>query len=132
MMTTGDSYSACGKRKNAVARVRLIPGSGQITVNRRPAEGYFSRPTLLRIMEHPLVLTGNKDRFDVLVNVSGGGISGQAGAITHGIVRALLDVSPEYRVVLKKAGLIRRDARIKERKKYGQRGARARFQFSKR
>ena len=131
-MTTSEVYNATGKRKNSIARVRLIQGSGQITVNKRPAEEYFRRPTLLKIMEQPLALTGNKDRFDVLINVSGGGTSGQAGAITHGIARALLSVSPEYRSVLKKAGLIRRDARIKERKKYGQRGARARFQFSKR
>jgi small subunit ribosomal protein S9 len=131
-MTTSEVYFASGKRKNAVARVRLVQGTGQFTVNKRPAEQYFLRPTLMRIVEQPLSLTGNKDRFDVFVNVSGGGISGQAGAITHGIAKALLEVSPDYRPVLKKAGLIRRDARIKERKKYGQRGARARFQFSKR
>lgn len=131
-MATDERYYATGRRKSAVARVWLISGSGQITVNRRPVEEYFPRPTLLRSMEKPLILTGNKDRFDVRVNVCGGGMSGQAGAVTHGIARALLGVSPEYRTALKKAGLIRRDARIKERKKYGQRGARARFQFSKR
>lgn len=131
-MATDERYYATGKRKSAVARVWLISGSGQITVNRRPVEEYFPRPTLLRSMEQPLILTGNKDRFDVRVNVCGGGMSGQAGAVTHGIARALLGVSPEYRTALKKAGLIRRDARIKERKKYGQKGARARFQFSKR
>jgi small subunit ribosomal protein S9 len=131
-MITAERYYATGKRKSAVARVWLIPGSGQITVNKRPVEEYFPRPTLLRSMEQPLVLTGNKDRLDVLVNVCGGGVSGQADAVTHGISRALLEVSHEYRAVLKKAGLIRRDSRIKERKKYGQRGARARFQFSKR
>lgn len=103
-----------------------------MVVNKRPAEEYFPRPTLQRIMEKPLILTGNQGRFDVMVNVRGGGISGQAGAITHGIARALLQVNQEYRPILKKAGLVRRDARIKERKKYGQRGARARFQYSKR
>lgn len=131
-MTTAERYYATGKRKSAVARVWLTPGSGQITVNKRPVEEYFPRPTLLRSMEQPLVLTGNKDRFDVRVNVRGGGVCGQADAVTHGISRALLEVSHEYRAVLKKAGMIRRDSRIKERKKYGQRGARARFQFSKR
>ena len=131
-MTTGDRFYATGKRKSAVARVWLTNGSGVMTVNKRPVEEYFPRPTLLKHMEKPIALTGNKDRFDIMVNVCGGGLAGQAGAITHGIAKALQEVSPEYRAVLKKAGLIRRDARIKERKKYGQRGARARFQFSKR
>jgi small subunit ribosomal protein S9 len=127
-----ERYYATGKRKTAVARVWLLPGSGQITVNKRPAQEYFPRITLLRSMVRPLVLTGSLERFDVRANVCGGGIAGQADAVTHGIARALLQVSPELRTVLKKAGLIRRDAREKERKKYGQRGARARFQFSKR
>ncbi len=131
-MTKEDSFYATGKRKNAIARVWLVPGSGVITVNSRTVEQYFPRQTLLKIMEQPLTLTGNKDRFDVQVNVQGGGVAGQADAVTHGIARALLGVSPEFRPILKKAGLIRRDARIKERKKYDQRGARARFQFSKR
>jgi small subunit ribosomal protein S9 len=131
-MTKADSFYATGRRKNAVARVWLVPGSGLITVNSRSVEQYFPRRTLLKIMEQPLTLTGNKDRFDVQVNVRGGGVAGQADAVTHGIARALLGVSPEFRPILKKAGLIRRDARVKERKKYGQRGARARFQFSKR
>ena len=131
-MTTGDRFYATGKRKTAVARVWLTNGSGVMTVNKRPVEEYFPRPTLLKHMERPMILTGNKDRFDIMVNVCGGGLAGQAGAITHGIAKALQEVSPEYRAVLKKAGLIRRDSRIKERKKYGQRGARARFQFSKR
>jgi small subunit ribosomal protein S9 len=129
---TSERFYATGKRKTAVARVWLLPGSGQITVNKRPAQEYFPRVTLLRNMVRPLVLTGNLERFDVRVNVCGGGIAGQADAVTHGIARALLQVSPDLRPVLKKAGLIRRDAREKERKKYGQRGARARFQFSKR
>jgi len=127
-----ERFYATGKRKTAVARVWLLPGSGQITVNKRPAQEYFPRITLLRSMVRPLVLTGSLERFDVRANVCGGGIAGQADAVTHGIARALLQVSPELRTVLKKAGLIRRDAREKERKKYGQRGARARFQFSKR
>lgn len=129
---TSDRFYATGKRKTAVARVWLVPGSGQITVNKRPAQEYFPRITLLRSMVRPLVLTNSLERFDVRANVCGGGIAGQADAVTHGIARALLQVSPELRTVLKKAGLIRRDAREKERKKYGQRGARARFQFSKR
>ena len=127
-----ERYYATGKRKTAIARVWLVPGTGQITVNTRPVNEYFPRPTLLRSMEQPLVITGNKERFDVMVNVCGGGIAAQAGAVTHGVARALLQVGPECRPPLKKAGFIRRDARIKERKKYGQRSARARFQFSKR
>ncbi len=130
-MTT-ERFYATGKRKTAVARVWLMPGTGRITVNKRPAEEYFPRITLLKNMVRPLALTGNLERFDVMANVRGGGISGQADALTHGIARALLKVNPEFRSVLKKAGLVRRDAREKERKKYGRRGARARFQFSKR
>lgn len=130
-MTT-ERFYATGKRKTAVARVWLMPGSGRITVNKRAAEEYFPRVTLLKNMVRPLAITGNLDRFDVMANVKGGGISGQADAVTHGIARALLKVNPEFRSILKKAGLIRRDAREKERKKYGQRGARARFQYSKR
>ncbi|MGQ9860308.1 MAG: 30S ribosomal protein S9 [Thermodesulfobacteriota bacterium] len=129
---TSERYYATGKRKTAVARVWLLPGTGQMTVNKRPAQDYFPRVTLLRNMVKPLLLTGNLERFDVMANVRGGGIAGQADAVTHGIARALLKVSPELRLPLKKAGLLRRDAREKERKKYGQRGARARFQFSKR
>lgn len=129
---TSERYYATGKRKTAVARVWLLPGTGQMTVNKRPAQDYFPRVTLLRNMIKPLLLTGNLERFDVMANVRGGGIAGQADAVTHGIARALLKVSPELRLPLKKAGLLRRDAREKERKKYGQRGARARFQFSKR
>lgn len=129
---TSERYYATGKRKTAVARVWLLPGTGQMTVNKRPAQDYFPRVTLLRNMVKPLLLTGNLERFDVMANVRGGGIAGQADAVTHGIAGALLKVSPELRLPLKKAGLLRRDAREKERKKYGQRGARARFQFSKR
>lgn len=127
-----ERYYATGKRKTAVARVWLLPGSGRITINKRSAEEYFPRVTLLRNMIKPLVLTGTAERFDVMANVSGGGITGQADAVKHGIARALLKVNPELRQVLKKEGLLTRDAREKERKKYGRRGARARFQFSKR
>jgi small subunit ribosomal protein S9 len=125
-------YYATGKRKTCVARTWLKPGTGAIIVNNRPVEDYFrvesSRITIMR----PLILTNNKDAFDVTVKVSGGGIAGQAGAIRHGITKALLMVDPALREVLKKAGFVTRDPRAKERKKYGQRGARARFQFSKR
>lgn len=127
-----ERYYATGKRKTAVARVWLVPGSGSITINKRSAEEYFPRVTLLRNMVKPLILTGTVEKFDVMANVSGGGISGQADAVKHGIARALLKVNPELRQVLKKEGLLTRDAREKERKKYGRRGARARFQFSKR
>ncbi len=129
---TDERYYATGKRKAAIARVWLKSGSGQIAVNRREVEDYFQRETLRMILKQPLVLTANEGRFDVSANVMGGGIAGQADAIKHGISKALLDVNPDYRPVLKMAGFLTRDARIKERKKYGQRGARARFQFSKR
>ncbi len=131
-MSSADRFHATGRRKCAVARVWLLPGTGQITINRRPVADYFPRATLLKSMQQPLALTGNAERFDVHANVCGGGMAGQAEAVRHGIARALLGVSAEFRPALKRAGLIRRDARIKERKKYGQRGARARFQFSKR
>lgn len=121
-----------GKRKNAVARTRLYQGTGQITINDRPYEDYFPRKTLQMIVQQALKLTKNADKFDIKVNVSGGGVAGQAQAVRHGIARALLLVDPELRGTLKRAGFLTRDARKKERKKYGQKGARARFQFSKR
>jgi small subunit ribosomal protein S9 len=121
-----------GKRKNAVARTRLYQGTGQITVNARPYEDYFPRKTLQMIVQQALKLTKNADKFDIKVNVSGGGVAGQAQAVRHGIARALLLVDPELRGTLKRAGGLTRDARKKERKKYGQKGARARFQYSKR
>jgi len=121
-----------GKRKNAVARTRLYQGTGQITINDRPYEEYFPRKTLQMIVQQALKLTKNADRFDIKVNVAGGGVAGQAQAVRHGISRALLLVDPELRGTLKRAGFLTRDARKKERKKYGQRGARARFQYSKR
>jgi small subunit ribosomal protein S9 len=127
-----ESYYGTGKRKTSVARTWLKPGKGIITVNDRTIEDYFGRETAKMIVEQPLVLTDTYGVFDVKVNVAGGGISGQAAAIRHGITRALLQYNPEFRSILKKAGLVKRDARVKERKKYGQKGARARFQYSKR
>lgn len=123
---------ATGRRKSASARVRIRPGSGNIIVNKLPVEQYFTRPTSVMVLRQPLELTEMADKFDIHVNVSGGGKSGQAGAVRHGIARALLEVDPGLRPVLKRAGFLTRDARAKERKKYGQKGARARFQFSKR
>ena len=123
---------ATGRRKHAVARVWLQPGSGKIAINDRSLEQYFGRETSRMVFRQALELTETSGRFDVFVNVRGGGLSGQADAIRHGISRVLTKVDPAYRAPLKKAGYLTRDARAKERKKYGQRGARARFQFSKR
>ncbi len=125
-------FYATGKRKTSIARVWLKPGEGNITVNRRTLDEYFGRETSKMVIRQPLELTDNIGKFDILVNVCGGGPSGQAGAIKHGITKALLEVNPELRAVLKKAGFITRDSRAKERKKYGRKAARARFQFSKR
>lgn len=125
-------FYATGKRKSAIARVYMKTGSGVIVVNKRSFDDYFTRDSLKMIIQRPLELVGQKDQFDVYINVHGGGISGQAGAVKHGISKALLEVDGEYRSVLKKAGFLTRDSRIKERKKYGQPGARKRFQFSKR
>lgn len=126
------STYATGRRKEAVARVWLQPGNGKVEINHRSLEEYFGRETSRMVFRQPLELTETTGAFDVYVNVSGGGLSGQAAAIRHGISRALTKVDPAYRPPLKKAGYLTRDARAKERKKYGQRGARARFQFSKR
>ena len=115
-----------------MARVRLIPGSGSITVNKRPLDDYFPNNVLKMVIKQPLLSTETAERFDILVTVSGGGPTGQAGAIRHGIARALTEYNSELRKKLKKEGFLTRDPRMKERKKYGQRGARARFQFSKR
>jgi len=123
---------ATGRRKHAVARVWLQPGSGKVDINRRSLEDYFGRETSRMVFRQPLELTETSGRFDVYVNVRGGGLSGQADAIRHGISRVLTKIDPAFRAPLKKAGYLTRDARAKERKKYGQRGARARFQFSKR
>lgn len=125
-------FYATGKRKNSIARIWLTPGSGKITINERPVEQYFGRDVLKMIIRQPFEVTGTLDRYDVLVSVAGGGASGQAGAIRHGISKALLEVDTEAKSKLRKEGLLTRDPRAKERKKYGQKGARARFQFSKR
>jgi small subunit ribosomal protein S9 len=125
-------FYGTGRRKSATARVYLRPGEGKIVVNRRPVDQYFHTDAMRRTVREPLVLVEAVEKFDVLVNVAGGGEVGQAGAIRHGIARALLQCDPELRTKLRGAGLLTRDSRVKERKKYGQRGARARFQFSKR
>ena len=131
-MASVTQYLGTGRRKKSVARVRLVPGSGAITINKRDIEDYFGYETLKMIVRDPLKLTNNLDKFDVLVNVYGGGFTGQAGAIRHGISRALLNVDPELRGTLKKAGFLTRDPRMKERKKYGLKAARRAPQFSKR
>jgi small subunit ribosomal protein S9 len=125
-------YYGTGRRKTAVARVYLRPGKGDITVNRRTFDEYFPNRVLKMIIRQPLMLTETNDKFDILVNVDGGGATGQAGAIRHGISRALLEYNAELRPRLKAAGFLTRDARKVERKKYGQPKARKRFQFSKR
>ena len=125
-------YYGTGRRKTSTARVYLRPGDGGFQVNKKPFESYFPNETLRMIIRQPLNLTETANKFDVLVNVAGGGPAGQAGAIRHGITRALIEYNNELRPTLKQAGLITRDPRIKERKKYGQKGARKRFQFSKR
>jgi small subunit ribosomal protein S9 len=125
-------YYGTGRRKTSTARVYLRPGSGSITVNKREFEAYFPNEALQMIIRQPLSLTEMADKFDIYVNVAGGGTAGQAGAVRHGITRALMEFNGDLRPTLKKAGLITRDPRQKERKKYGQKGARARFQFSKR
>ena len=131
-MAEEERYYATGKRKTTVARVWLRPGEGKIEVNKRTFDDYFPRETLRMIIMQPLELTDTVGQFDVHVNVKGGGMSGQAGAVRHGISKALLLYNEKYRDVLKKAGFITRDPRVKERKKYGRRGAMARFQYSKR
>jgi len=128
----GFPIHAVGKRKTSIARVWMQPGNGNILVNRRRLEEYFGRETLRMVVKQPLELTGILGRYDFRVNVEGGGNSGQAGAIKHGVSKALLLLDPGLRPVLKKAGFLTRDSRIKERKKYGLRGARARYQYSKR
>jgi small subunit ribosomal protein S9 len=125
-------FYGTGRRKESVARVRVYPGSGKITVNDRDIDDYFGLETLKLIVRQPLVLTGTKEKFDIVCRVNGGGVTGQAGAIRHGISRALLLFDAEMRPVLKKAGFLTRDPRMKERKKYGLKGARRAPQFSKR
>lgn len=126
------TYYATGRRKTAVARVWLFGGAGRITINRREAERYVTRPTNMKIVEQPLIVTNTRDKFDVWATAKGGGLSAQSGAVRLGIARALLRISDEYRESLKEMGYLTRDSRKKERKKYGRKGARARFQFSKR
>ena len=127
-----NKYYGTGRRKTSVARVYLVPGTGKITINKRDIDEYLGLETLKVIVRQPLVATDNADKFDVIVNVRGGGYTGQAGAIRHGISRALLTVDNDFRPVLKKAGFLTRDPRMKERKKYGLKGARRAPQFSKR
>jgi small subunit ribosomal protein S9 len=127
-----ERHYATGKRKTAVARVWLMPGDGNITINKRHIDDYLKRETAKMVIRQPLELTETLGKYDIHVNVRGGGISGQAGAIKHGISKALLEVNPDFRPLLKKAGFLTRDSRVKERKKYGQPGARKRFQYSKR
>ncbi|HJV36079.1 30S ribosomal protein S9 [Geomonas sp.] len=126
------SFYATGKRKSSIARVWIKPGSGEITVNTKSLDQYFGRETSKMIVKQPLELTENVGKYDIYVTVKGGGDSGQAGAIKHGITKALIEAEGELRGTLKKAGFITRDSRIKERKKYGKKAARASFQFSKR
>jgi small subunit ribosomal protein S9 len=127
-----ERHYATGKRKTAVARVWLMPGDGNITINKRHIDDYLKRETAKMVIRQPLELTETLGKYDIYVNVRGGGISGQAGAIKHGISKALLEVNPDFRLLLKKAGFLTRDSWVKERKKYGQPGARKRFQYSKR
>ncbi|HXE80721.1 MAG TPA: 30S ribosomal protein S9 [Vicinamibacterales bacterium] len=131
-MAVTEQYYGTGRRKTATARVFLRPGSGSITINQRPFDAVFPSESLRTQIKQPLLSTETADKFDVLATVSGGGISGQAGAVRLGIARALVTFDAELRKNLKKAGLLTRDARVKERKKYGLAGARKRFQFSKR
>ena len=125
-------YYGTGRRKSSTARVYLRPGAGEVKINKKAFEQYFPNETLRMIISQPLKLTETTGKFDILINVAGGGPAGQAGAIRHGITRALMEFNADLRPALKHAGLVTRDPRIKERKKYGQKGARKRFQFSKR
>ena len=127
----GRAY-ATGKRKNAIARVWLKPGTGKITINKRGYEAYFARPVLQMLLKQPLSVANRLDQFDIIATVKGGGLSGQAGAVRHGISKALTHFEPELRAVLKKGGFLTRDSRVVERKKYGRAKARRSFQFSKR
>jgi len=133
LSTTPLEYYGTGKRKTSIARVHLRPGTGEYRLNDRPLDEYFGGTEALKqIVKQPFAITETMDKFDVVATIRGGGVSAQAGAMRHGIARALCEFNSELRLRLKKAGFLRRDARVKERKKYGQKGARARFQFSKR
>ena len=125
-------FYGTGRRKSSVARVRIVPGTGNITINKRDIDDYFGLDTLKLIVNQPFTATGTEGKFDIICTVTGGGVSGQAGAIRHGLARALLQADPNYRLVLKKAGFLTRDPRMKERKKYGLKAARRAPQFSKR
>ena len=131
-MAKTEKYYGTGRRKKSIARVYLVPGKGNVTINKRSMDDYFGLETLKVIVRQPLVATENVEKFDVIVNVHGGGYTGQAGAIRHGIARALLQVDADFRPVLKRAGYLTRDPRMKERKKYGLKAARRAPQFSKR
>ena len=131
-MEQENTYYATGRRKTAIARTWIKPGNGEIVINNRPVEDYFPIETIRADMIQPFKITNTLGSYDVKATVVGGGISGQADAVRHGITRALVFVNPDFRLTLKRAGFIKRDPRVKERKKYGQKGARARFQFSKR
>jgi small subunit ribosomal protein S9 len=132
MATLGETVRATGRRKESVARVRIVPGSGRFALNGRSLEDYFPRPALQMVVTEPLRLTNTVDRYDVIASIDGGGISGQAGAVRHGIARALIEADPTLRGDLKKRGLLTRDARVKERRKYGLKKARKAPQYSKR
>jgi small subunit ribosomal protein S9 len=125
-------YYGTGKRKTAIARVWLKPGEGKVIINKRPSDQYFGRETAKMVIEHAFELTSTQNQFDLIANVRGGGMSGQADAIKHGIAKALLQYDGKFRDILKKEGFLTRDSRVKERKKYGKRGARASYQYSKR
>ncbi len=131
-MSQENVYYATGRRKTAISRTWIKPGSGEIIINNRPVDDYFPIEATREEMIQPFKITNTLGSYDVKATVVGGGIAGQAGAVRHGITRALVSVNPDFRLALKKAGFIKRDPRVKERKKYGQKGARARFQFSKR
>jgi len=131
-MNQENQYYATGRRKTAVSRTWMKPGSGEIIINNRPVEEYFPIETTREELIQPFKITNTLGSYDIRATVGGGGIAGQAGAVRHGITRALVSMNPDFRLTLKKAGFIKRDPRVKERKKYGQKGARARFQFSKR
>ena len=131
-MNAGDCYNAIGRRKEAVARVRLMHGSGRMVINKKPLEKYFIRETDRILIKQPFGVTNTMDKFDCSANIGGGGLSGQAGALRHGISRALISFDSSLRPVLRKGNFLTRDPRMKERKKYGQKGARKRFQWTKR
>jgi len=131
-MNQENVYYATGRRKTAISRTWMTPGSGQVIINNRPVEEYFPIEATREEIFQPFKLTNTLGSYDIKATVGGGGIAGQAGAVRHGITRALVSLNPDFRLTLKKAGFIKRDPRVKERKKYGQKGARARFQFSKR